>query len=137
MKRLKKTPESCRGVKHNPREVLRQATSAAGMASGHPPAWCRRSRCRLHSAPNLPTEQHSKQSLRLAQTFFGEHHRFRLAHRICDVSLLVQSPHDIPIEAFPGSVALVTPQIEQRQNRLIDLFGVDVHAYVLLVTGHR
>jgi len=31
MKKLKKTPESCRAVKHDPREVLRQATSAAGM----------------------------------------------------------------------------------------------------------
>ena len=79
-------------AKYSARPRVRQA-----WASGHPPAWCRRSRYRLHSAPNLPTEQHSEQSLRLAQTFFGEHHRFRLAHRICDVSLLVQSPHDIPI----------------------------------------
>jgi hypothetical protein len=31
MKKLKKTPESRLGVKHDPREVLRQATSAAGM----------------------------------------------------------------------------------------------------------
>src|SRR5437879_7340348 len=88
-----------------------------------------------HSAPNLPTEQHLEQSVGLAGAFFSEHHRFCLAHRICDVSLLVQSSHDIPIEAFPGSVALVTPQMEQRQNRLVDLFGVDVHGYILLLTG--
>ncbi len=33
--------------------------------------------------------------------------------------------------AFPGSAALVTPEIEQRQNRLVDLSGVDVHGYIL------
>src|SRR5450755_470460 len=48
---------------------------------------------------DLPSEQALEQALRLLQSLLGENDRLRLAYRVGDQLLLVQSCHGVPIKA--------------------------------------
>ena len=70
-------------------------------------------------------EQSPKGSLGLAQTGFGQQYRLRLAHRVRDQSLLMQSIHRVPVKGLPRArgyrTAIINSQVEQRQYRFVDL----------------
>jgi hypothetical protein len=61
------------------------------------------------------------------QSFRREYHGFNLADRISDQPLLMQPAERVPVEPFPGTLAVVQRQREQRQHRVVDLVGIEVH----------
>ena len=70
-------------------------------------------------------EQTVEGLFRLPQPRFAENYRLRLAHRIGDQALLVQSVHRIPIERFPRPCAhcrgtVMDAEVEQGQYGFID-----------------
>lgn len=75
----------------------------------------------------LLTEKLLKKPLRPFQTFLREDHRFRLAARIGDMALLVQTMHGFPIEALPDSSSIVQPEAQQSKHGIVDLVRVEFH----------
>src|SRR5208282_1956613 len=79
-------------------------------------------------APRLPfSEQLLEQPLRFSQALARQRDGFRLADRVRDEALVVKTVHALPVEGFPSPHAIVERQIEQCENRLVDLVGIDCH----------
>src|SRR6185312_5258323 len=57
----------------------------------------------------------------------GQHDGLRLADRITDHSLAIQTIQRVPVVALPGSEPVVQRQMKQRQHGLVDLVAVDLH----------
>lgn len=75
-------------------------------------------------------EQLAKQLFRLLPTLLRETNGFRLADRILDIALLMETIQSIPIVALPGCgpvLIIASGQIEQSKDCVIDLVGIDVH----------
>jgi hypothetical protein len=53
---------------------------------------------------------------------------FAFSPWIGNESLFVQTVHDLPIEALPGSIDVMKPQIQQGQNGPVDLVIVKSHS---------
>jgi len=52
---------------------------------------------------------------------------FGPVYRIGDVALAMQALQGVPVEGFPGAVMAVERQAEERQDGIIDLFGIYLH----------
>jgi hypothetical protein len=72
-------------------------------------------------------EKSFEQFLGSSPTGFAHDHGFALTRRIADESFVVEPSQRIPIESLPRS-AIVQPEMEQCQNRVIDLVLVQLHS---------
>ena len=64
-------------------------------------------------------------------TFFGEHDRFRFAHRVEDHSLFVKASHCLPVVSFPSSSGIVECEKEKREHHLVDFVLIVFHSLIL------
>ena len=67
-----------------------------------------------------------KQTLSLALAFLGEDDRLRLANRIGDHPLVVQSVHRVPVKRLPHPRAVVQAKQQKCENGRILEYKVDL-----------
>jgi hypothetical protein len=85
-------------------------------------------RAEVQTELRLPLyEKLAEQPLRFLESLVGQRHRFGFADRVRDEAFLMESVHGVPIEAFPCAAPLVQREVEKRQDRVVNLFRVDVH----------
>lgn len=69
------------------------------------------------------------------QAFGAELDRLGAPHRVGDETALVQPAQRIPVEGFPGTVAVVQAEVEQGQHGGVYLVGVQIHTMGSLSCG--
>src|SRR4051812_45367408 len=80
-------------------------------------------------------KQFPEQLFCLRSALFGQPDRFVLAHRVLEITFLVQAIVRIPIVTLPGSSAesLVAPrEMEQSENGAINLVRINFHSAFVL-----
>ena len=102
--------------------IASPANGRSGRVSRRP---CRRDPEASRVAP-LP-KQRCKQRLGPPKPLVGKDHRLRLAHRVPDQTLAVEAIERVPVEALPGPAPVMKRQAKQREHRIVDLIGVDLH----------
>jgi hypothetical protein len=76
-------------------------------------------------------EQRLEQFFGFLQAFLGEHDGFGLVGRIADEPLLVEPVGCAPVKTLPGPAPIVQRQPHQREDSLVNLIVVDLHAATL------
>lgn len=71
--------------------------------------------------PTLCAEQLDEQTFGFLEPIFSKGYGLGFANRIGNVSALVQPIHRVPIESFPCSIVVVEAEVEQREDRAVDL----------------
>src|SRR5664280_3367252 len=69
----------------------------------------------------------TKEFLATFFAFLGEHHGFRLAHRIANHPFFVETIHRIPVLTFPCSSTVMEREKEKCEHHFIDFIFVVFH----------
>jgi hypothetical protein len=74
------------------------------------------------------SEQRRNQRLGSPKPFVGEDHRLRFVDRVPNQALAMEPVERVPVEALPRSLPVMERQAEQRQDGIVDLVLIDLHA---------